>query len=117
MERIVYRVTFLVGGEVWDYAEYFAGDEIVLPENPPKRTEGEFTYTFTGWGNVPVLATGDEEDLVFEAAFAQSQIIDDYDTGHNNNLLAEVILPVVGGCLLLVGGAIALIVRLRKRRR
>ena len=101
VERIVYRVTFLVGGEVWDYAEYFAGDEIVLPENPPKRTEGEFTYTFTGWGNVPVLATGAEEDLVFEAAFAQSQIIDDYDTGHNNDVVFTIVLPIVGGVLVL----------------
>lgn len=102
VERIVYRVTFLVNGEVWSYAEYFAGDEIILPEDPPKRIEGEFTYTFTGWGNVPVIVTGDDEDLVFEAAFTQSQIIDDYDTGHNNNVLFTVVLPIAGGVLTLL---------------
>ena len=102
VERIVYRVTFLVNGEVWSYAEYFAGDEIVLPDDPPKRTEGDYTYTFTGWGNVPVIVTGDEENLVFEASFAQSQIIDDYDTGHNNDVVVTVILPIVGGVLVLL---------------
>ena len=102
VERIVYRVTFMVNGEVWDYAEYFAGDEIRLPEEPPKRVEGDITYTFTGWGNVPVIVTGDDEDLVFEAAFAQSQIIDDYDTGHNNDVVFTIVLPIVGGVLVLV---------------
>ncbi len=101
-ERIVYRVTFLVNGEVWNYAEYFAGDEIVLPEDPPKRVEGEYTYTFTGWGNVPAIVTGDDEELVFEASFAQSQIIDDYDTGHNNDIVFTVILPIVGAVTVLL---------------
>lgn len=102
VERIVYRVTFLVDGEVWHYAEYFAGDEIVLPENPPKRTEGDYTYTFTGWGDVPAIVMGEDEELVFEASFSQAMIIDDYDTGHNNDVVFTIILPIVGAVLVLV---------------
>ena len=102
VERIVYRVTFLVNGEVWSYAEYFAGDEIVLPENPPKRTEGNFTYTFTGWGDVPAIVMGEDEELVFEASFSQAMIIDDYDTGHNNDVVFTIILPIAGAVLVLV---------------
>ena len=102
VERIVYRVTFLVNGEVWSYAEYFAGDEIVLPENPPKRTEGNCTYTFTGWGDVPAIVMGEDEELVFEASFSQAMIIDDYDTGHNNDVVFTIILPIAGAVLVLV---------------
>lgn len=102
VERIVYRVTFLVDGEVWHYAEYFAGDEIVLPENPPKRTEGDYTFTFTGWGDVPAIVMGEDEELVFEASFSQALIIDDYDTGHNNDVVFTIILPIAGAVLVLV---------------
>ena len=102
VELIVYRVTFLVNGEVWHQAEYFAGDEIVLPENPPKRTEGDYTYTFTGWGDVPAIVMGEDEELVFEASFSQALIIDDYDTGHNNDVVFTIILPIVGAVLVLV---------------
>lgn len=102
VERIVYRVTFTVNGEVWHYAEYFAGDELLLPEDPPKRIEGDYAYTFIGWGNVPAIVMGEEEELVFEASFAESKIVDDYDTGNNNNVLVTVVLPIVGAVLALV---------------
>lgn len=102
VERIVYRVTFMVDGEVWHSAEYFAGDEIVLPEAPPKRIEGEHAYTFIGWGNVPAIATGEEEELVFEASFTQSTIVDDYDTGNNNDVVFTIVLPIVGAVLVLL---------------
>ena len=102
VERIVYRVTFMVNGEVWHYAEYFAGDELLLPEEPPKRIEGEYAYTFIGWGNVPDIVMGEEEELVFEASFAESKIVDDYDTGNNNDVLVTVVLPIVGAVLALV---------------
>lgn len=102
VERIVYRVTFMVNGEVWHSAEYFAGDEIILPEEPPKRIEGEYAYTFIGWGNVPAIARGEDEDLVFEASFNQSKIVDDYDTGNNNDVLFSIVLPIVGVVLVLL---------------
>lgn len=102
VERIVYRVTFLVNGEVWHSAEYFAGDELILPEEPPKRIEGEYAYTFIGWGNVPAIVMGEEEELVFEASFAESKIVNDYDTGNNNNVLVTVVLPIVGAVVVLL---------------
>ena len=102
VERIVYRVTFMVDGKLWHYAEYFAGDEILLPEDPPKKLEGEYAYTFIGWGDVPAIVMGEDEDLVFEASFAKSTIVDDYDTGNNNNVLFTVVLPIVGAVLVLL---------------
>ncbi len=102
VEQIIYRVTFVVDGEVWSYAEYGKGEEIVLPADPTKAAEGEYAYTFTGWGNVPALATGEEENLTFEASWIKSQIVDDYSSGHNNNVLFGVVLPCVIAAVALV---------------
>ena len=102
VEPIVYRVTFMFGGEVWSYAEYKIGDKIVLPEAPTKEAEEGYVYTFVGWGDVPASAMGDQEDLVFEAEFSKVQIVGDYDTGHNNNVLVTIVLPCVGAVAVLV---------------
>lgn len=102
VEQVIYRVTFVVDGEVWSYAEYGMGEEILLPEAPTKAEEGGYAYNFTGWGNVPVLATGEETDLVFEASWMKSQTVSDYDSGRNNNVLFGVILPCVLAVVVLV---------------
>ena len=95
VEEIIYRVTFMVDGKVWHYAEYRAGDEILLPENPTKESQGTLVYTFIGWGNVPAIAMGENENLVFEASFMESQTVSDYDTGNNNNVMISIVLPCV----------------------
>ena len=102
VKQIVYTVTFLVDGQVWDSKQYYSGEEIVLPQDPTKAEANGFVYTFIGWGNVPPLATGEEENLVFEAVFTQSQTVNDYETGNDNNTLVTVILPCVGAVVVLV---------------
>ena len=102
VEKIVYRVTFMVDGQVWNTAEYYMGDAIVLPEDPTKQAEDGYAYAFGGWGEVPALATGENEELVFEASFDKVQLISDYETGHNNNVLFNVVLPCVGAAVALL---------------
>jgi hypothetical protein len=102
VEKIVYRVTFMVDGKVWNTAEYYMGDAIILPEDPTKQAEDGYAYAFGGWGEGPALATGENEELVFEASFDKVQIISDYETGHNNNVLVTVVLPCVGAAVALL---------------
>ena len=102
VEKIVYRVTFMVDGQVWNTAEYHMGDAIVLPEDPTKQAEDGYVYAFSGWGEVPALATGEDEELVFEASFDKVQLVSDYETGHNNNVLVTVVLPCVGAAVALL---------------
>ena len=102
VEKIVYRVTFMVDGKVWNTAEYYMGDAIVLPEDPTKQAEDGYVYAFSGWGEVPALATGKDEELVFEASFDKVQLISDYETGHNNNVVVTVVLPCVAAVAVLV---------------
>lgn len=118
VEKIRYRVIFRCEGAVLLDTEYAYGDAIVLPPVPQKPDAGENVYTFVSWGaEVPTHATGEMREMIFDAVFS-AQVKDiDYDTGHNNNLLAEMILPVAGAVLLVIGGVIAVIVILRRRRR
>ena len=102
VEKIVYRVTFMVDGMAWRIDEYSAGDEIVLPPNPTKAAEEGYVYTFIGWGNVPALAMGENEDLVFEASFSKAQVLSDYNTGNNNNVVFGIVLPCVGAVVVLL---------------
>ena len=102
VKQIEYTVTFLVDGEIWDYAKYYAGDEILLPENPTKEENDGYIYTFIGWGNVPSIAMGEDEELVFEAAFSKAQIVNDYDTGNNNNVMVAIVLPCVAAAVVLL---------------
>ena len=102
VEPIIYRVTFMFDGEVWSYAEYKIGEKIVLPNAPTKEAEEGYVYTFVGWGNVPASAMGEQEELVFEAEFSKVAILNDYDTGHNNNVLVTVVLPCVAAVAVLV---------------
>ncbi len=115
VERIVYTVTFVVDGEIWNRAQYYAGEEIVLPADPTKEGEDGYVYTFIGWGNVPAIATGDEEELVFEATFSMAQIVDDYDTGNNNDVLFTVVLPCVLAAVVLLVAFLILNRIVRKR--
>lgn len=102
VEQIIYRVTFMVEGAVLSYAEYLMGEEIVLPANPSKEAEGGYIYAFSGWGEVPAIATGENENLVFEASFSKVPLVSEYETGHNNNMLIAIVLPCVGAAGLLV---------------
>ncbi|MBQ9797163.1 MAG: hypothetical protein IJW50_05525 [Clostridia bacterium] len=118
VEKMIYHVSFVVDGKLWSSAEYEAGEIIVLPEAPTKEAEEGFIYTFIGWGNVPATASGDETELVFEAVFSKAQLGADYDTGNNNNVLIEIVLPcVIAGIVLLVGGLITWRVLVKRHRR
>ena len=108
VEEIIYRVVFKVDGKVWHTAEYRAGEEIVLPEDPTKAPNGDCVYTFIGWGNVPAIAMGEDEELVFEASFMESKTVSDYDTGNNNNVMITIVLPcALAAIILLVAFLIA----------
>lgn len=102
VERVVYRVSFLVDGNVWHYAEYGMGEEIILPDIPTKEAEEGYVYTFIGWGNVPAIAVGDEKEMTFVAEFSKSKVGADYQTGHNNNVMFGIVLPILLAVVALV---------------
>ena len=115
VERIVYTVTFMVDGQVWSQEQYYVGDQIVLPQTPTKEPVGEYTYTFIGWGDVPLIATGENENLVFEASFQQSQIDPPEVVEEDNGEIITIVLIAMGVVLVIV--VVFLILRRIVRRR
>ncbi len=117
--EISYHIRFLVDGMLWSEATYAYGETIVLPNTPSKTDDSNFIYSFVGWGSVPAIACGSEKELCFEAVFSAATKNVDYDTGHNNNLLAEVILPcILAGIGILACGLIVwrILVKRKKQR-
>ncbi len=102
VEKIVYTVIFMVDGEIWNTANYYTGDKIVLPENPTKAEENGYAYTFIGWGEVPAIAMGEDEELVFEASFHKSEIVINDNTNDGNGLIVIIVVCVAVVVLLVV---------------
>lgn len=109
--EIRYHLRFLVDGVLWSEATYAYGETIVLPDTPTKADDPNYVYSFVGWGTVPAIACGTEKELCFEAVFSAATKDVDYDTGHNNNRLAEVILPIGLTIFVLLVVVVALILR------
>ena len=118
VEPIVYHLVFKSEGKVLLDKTYNYGEKPEIPPAPLKEGDETYVYSFLSWGrDIPAFLTGDERELVFEAQFARAVRDIDYDTGHNNNLLVELVLPCVLGGILLIGVGITVLVILRKRRK
>ncbi len=116
VEKAVYRVQFVVDGIVLSTAEYGLGESITLPEAPQKAADELYRYTFMGWDKNVTIAMGEEKDLIFTALFSKTAINveDPYQTGHDNNRLLTLYLPIFGAVVLAV---IALVIFLKWRKK
>jgi hypothetical protein len=76
VQKIVYRVSFVVDGKTVLEREYGLGEKIELPENPTLEKNDGFVYTFAGWSPEATLAIGNERNMVFEAQFLQGKLSD-----------------------------------------
>ncbi len=113
-ETIVYTVTFVVDGKVYEAQNYRYGDTVILPEAPSKEAEEGYLYTFSGW--MPMVETV-TKDVRYTAQFKKTVKEDPRDTyrsPYNSNKIFTVYLPIAGGILLLAG-AVALFVRKKRR--
>ncbi len=114
-QKTLYHVTFVVNGTVVSETYYELGQAIVYPPNPESIQRGDYLDVFVGWSLQNTIAAGEEKELCFEASFNSTfQGADPYASGHNNNKLFEIVLPIFGAVLLL---SVAVFVFLRMRRR
>ena len=72
-ERQTFKVTFVVDGAVISEKLYYLGDTVELPETPAKPSEGNYTYTFSGWSPEVVTVEGDAE---YTAIFTETKLAD-----------------------------------------
>ncbi len=118
IQPIVYRVIFRSEGNVISDRTYGFGEKPEIPDAPTKESDGEFIYNFLNWGaEIPAMLTGEERELIFEAQFSREKEDIDYETGNNNNLLFEVVLPVALAVIVVLGTGITVLCILRKRKK
>lgn len=114
-QKTLYHVTFVVNGVVISEAYYELGQSIVYPQEPESIPRGDYLDVFVGWSRQNTIAAGDETELCFEATFNSTfQGDNPYASGHNNNKLFEVVLPIFGA---VAGILIAVLVFLRVRKK
>lgn len=118
VSRIVYHVSFVSDGEVIFEADYFLGDQIVIPQAPVKASDGVYDYVFSGWSKDVTVAFGDDRNPVIEAVWSATPVLtyDPYQSGNNNNVFMTIVLPIIGGVVLL-GVAAFLTLRYLKKRK
>lgn len=73
----IYKVTFLVDGEVYEEYEIASGNEVIVPEEDPEDKTG---FKFVMWDPAPEGQYVDEEDLVFEAIYIKGEYTVSFDT-------------------------------------
>lgn len=73
----IYKVTFLVDGEIYKEYEIASGSEVIVPDKNP---EDKIGFKFTMWDPSPDGQFVDEEDLVFEAIFVKGEYTLSFDT-------------------------------------
>ena len=118
VEKIVYRVSFVVNGVVISYREYSLGDEIALPQNPTMDPGDGYVYTFAGWSPEATLAIGDERDLIFEAKFLKGILNDNKEQQKlvDNAITKRLILYGVLAFLLVVSLVLSIVFRKRIKK-
>ncbi len=117
VEKIIYRVSFVVNGVVIHTAEYGLLEEIVIPENPEPYTNGLYRYTFLSWSpSVQKIVYGENRDIVYEAGFL-TQLIDPNSVKPEKGLFHTVLYAGIGAAVLLVAIlALVILLSVKKRR-
>ena len=116
VERIAYKFTFMVGDTVYTVLNFFFGDTVVLPENPVKESDGEFTYTFGGWsGNIPKTAVHEDRNPVYTAEFIKEAIQGTAADSYQGSLLVRIIIIGVLFVALVVGVILCIVKRKKLR--
>ena len=73
----LYKVTFLVDGEVYDEYKIESGKEVVVPQEDPEDKTG---YVFKMWDPDPTSQIVDKEDLVFNAVYVKGEYVLSFNT-------------------------------------
>jgi len=117
VEQIVYRVTFVVDGEIVHQADYLMGEEIILPTAPTKENDETYSYRFIGWTpEVQSMAFGEERELVYEAKF-QEKLLDISQFEQRSTMIRDIAIIGISAFVVVLILIVVLIVLLRRRKK
>ena len=109
--RIVYTVTFMNGGQVVSTGKYYYGETIVMPGDPTKSSDGEFTYKFSGWS--PEVNKTVTEDATYEAQYDATEVID--EEVKEQGRFWFIVLSIISAIIFLLTGVLFFF-RLKRRK-
>ena len=81
---------------------------------PPDPSDPDGAFLFSGWSPAVVFTV--TADAVYEAQYVPRSTDRAYGSGHDNNRLFTLYLPIAGAAVLLTGG-ICVGYRLRKKQK
>ena len=115
VERVIYRVSFVVDGAVIETKEYFMGEEIARPADPTLDKGDGTIYTFSGWSPHVTLAIGDNRELVYTAQFFASHAVtlEELRAQETNAITKRLILLAVIVILLIAVVVLSIVFRKR----
>ena len=112
----VYTVVFYSDGKAVRTQTYRSGEKIIPPADPSKPSDGEYSFTFTGWDHEIGVCTKDDN---FNAVYAREKLPAPPEKGPSKlyimMLTAEIVLPILfaAGCFLI---AFFIVRKVRRRR-
>lgn len=110
-EKAVYTVQFISNGKVISTQSLTYGQAPALPPDP---SDPDGAFLFSGWSPAVVFTV--TADAVYEAQYVPRSTDRAYGSGHDNNRLFTLYLPIAGAAVLLTGG-ICVGYRLRKKQK
>ena len=117
-ERVTYKVSFVVEGNVISEGLYHLGDAVELPSNPTKDGEGRYIYTFAGWTPEVVMVNG---DAVYTAIFTESRLADEVEMSEESFKSREyewlILFGVIGVVNTGVGVALICIISSKRKKK
>ncbi|MBQ9132062.1 MAG: hypothetical protein IJX62_06300, partial [Clostridia bacterium] len=123
--RMVYRVTFVVNGQIWHEADYYFGDAVLLPAEPSLPSDGQYCYAFIGWSpTVAATASGKDRAPIYTANFSKTLLKEESPFEQNIfesfyfivAMYALGFAVVVAGIVLIICFRKPLMARLRRRK-
>ncbi len=117
IEKIIYRVSFVVDGKVIHTAEYGMLQEIKIPEAPTKADDANYSYTFLSWSpELQELTYGEERDIVYEAVFS-AKLINPVTVKPERSLFLKYLYIGLAILAVLIVIAVLIVLMVRKKKK
>ncbi len=110
-----YTVTFRVGDSVISQERYRYGDMPVIPSDPTRPDDKQYSYTFTGWSPTVTAVMG---DMVYEAEFLLVPLTEGAAVAESEiGLLQLAVMGVLAAAVVCAGILVPYVILQRRRKK
>lgn len=114
-EYILYNISFKVDGEIVSTNDYKYGEEIIVPADPIKASDGKYNYKFIGWDKEILPAT---KECVYNAIFEKQEIEKPINPNDGQSIIKTIkIAGLIGTTLVAVTIIVIVVVKKKNKRK